>query len=154
MNSTEERLKILEDERLIRALAASFADICTSGDVKRFTSLWTEDGAWLLSAPFTIESRGRDNNSKLFSTLAADKRFFCQMLHSGVVTISGKTATARWILSESASGHDGSFYQSLATYDDRLVYETGAWLFRERSCTFLNISQSSDHNLRIDHERS
>ena len=39
MNSTEERLKALEDENLIRALAASFADICTSGDAKRFTSL-------------------------------------------------------------------------------------------------------------------
>jgi len=154
MNSTEERLKALEDENLIRALAASFADICTSGDAKRFTSLWTEDGVWLLSAPLTIESRGRDSNSKLFSTLAAGKRFFCQMLHSGVVTISGKTATARWILSESAAGQDGSFYQSLATYDDRLVYETGKWLFRERSCTFLNISYADDHNLLTGNEGS
>ena len=153
MKSTEERLKALEDENLIRALAASFADICTSGDAKRFTSLWTEDGVWLLSAPLNIESRGRDSNSKLFSTLAVGKRFFCQMLHSGVVTISGKTATAHWILSETAAGHDGSFYQSLATYDDQLVYETGKWLFRERSCTFLNISQTSDHNLLKDNER-
>jgi ketosteroid isomerase-like protein len=154
MNSTEDRLKALEDENLIRGLAASFADICISGDAKRFTSLWTEDGVWLLSAPLNIESRGRDSNSKLFSTLAGGKRFFCQMLHSGVITISGKTATARWILSESAAGHDGSFYQSLATYDDRLVYETGKWLFRERSCTFLNISHTSDQNLLTDNEGS
>ena len=146
MDSTKEQLKALEDENRIRALAASFADACTSGDAERFASLWTEDGVWTLSAPFTTECRGRDSSTALFSKLAADKRFFCQMLHSGIVTISGNTATARWILSESAAGHDGSFYQSLATYEDRLVYQDGKWLFRERSCKFLDISHSSGHN--------
>jgi uncharacterized protein (TIGR02246 family) len=146
MDSIKEQLKTLEDENRIRALAASFADACMSGDAESFASLWTEDGVWILSAPFTTECRGRDSNTALFSKLAADKRFFCQMLHSGVVTISGDTATARWILSESAAGHDGSFYRSLATYEDRLVNQAGKWLFRERSCKFLDISHSGGHN--------
>jgi ketosteroid isomerase-like protein len=142
MKNIEKRLKAIEDEYLIRKLTASFADICTLGDARSFASLWTEDGVWMLSAPLSIESKGRDSNLKLFDNLAKGKRFFCQMLHSGVITITGKTATARWILSENAAGNDGSLYQSLATYNDRLVYEAGEWLFQERSCTFLNISNT------------
>lgn len=146
MDSIKETLKALEDENRIRTLAASFADACTSGNAERFASLWTENGVWTLSAPFTVESRGRNSNTELFSKLAEGKRFFCQMLHSGVITILGDTATAHWILSESAAGHDGSFYQSLATYEDRLVRQAGKWLFQERSCRFLHISHSGGHS--------
>lgn len=84
--------------------------------------------------------QGEAESLKLFLHLGAGKRFFCQMFHSGVVSISGETATARWILSESAAGEDGSSYRNLATYDDRLVYQAGGWLFFERSCKFLDIS--------------
>ena len=140
MNRTNDSLKVLENESLIRGLAASFADACTHGDAEQFARLWTEDGVWKLGVPLSLESKGKADNLKLFSHLGAGKRFFCQMLHSGVVAIVGETATARWILSESAAGQDGSSYRSLATYDDRLVYQAGGWLFLERSCKFLDIS--------------
>jgi ketosteroid isomerase-like protein len=142
MASTEERLKALEDEKQIRALAASFAEACTSGDAERFASLWTVDSAWLLGTPLALESWGRESNVKLFAQLGEGKRFFCQLLHSGTVTVSGNTATARWILSERAAGHDGSLYQSLATYDDQLIYEAGEWLFKERCCQFLDLTHA------------
>ena len=131
MNRTNDSLKALENESLIHGLAASFADACTHGDAEQFSRLWTEEGVWKLGEPLSLESNGRADTLKLFSHLGAGKRFFCQMLHSGVVAILGETATARWILSESAAGEDGSFYRSLATYDDRLVYQNGEWLFLE-----------------------
>lgn len=46
MNRTYDSLKALENENLIRGLAASFADACTHGDAEQFARLWTEDGVW------------------------------------------------------------------------------------------------------------
>lgn len=147
MSSIEERLKALENENQIRALADSFADICISGNAQGFDALWTEDGIWTLAEPLNIESRGRDSIAKLFLKLATGKRFFCQKLHSGIVTISGDTATAHWILSENAVNHDGSSYQSTAIYDDRLVFDDGRWLFQARYCKFLDISHTENNSL-------
>jgi len=146
MTGIEERLKALENERQIRALTDSFADSCLSGNVQSFEALWMEDGIWTLAEPLHIESRGRDSIAKLFLKLASGKRFFCQKLHSGIVTISGDTATARWILSENAANHDGSLYQSTAIYDDRLVFEDGRWLFQVRYCKFLDISHTGNNS--------
>jgi len=42
MTSIVERLKALEDEHHIRALADSFADICLSGNAQQFEALWIE----------------------------------------------------------------------------------------------------------------
>lgn len=146
MTSIEERLKALEDEHKIRALTASFAEICMSGNAHGFEALWIEDGIWMLGEPLHIESRGRYSIVKLFLKLASGKRFFCQKLHSGIITISGDTATARWILSENAANHDGSLYQSTAIYDDRLVFNDGRWLFQARYCKFLDISHTGNNS--------
>ena len=146
MTSIEQRLKALEDEHQIRALAEFFADVCMTGNVQCFEALWIKDGIWTLSQPLNIESRGRDNIAKLFLKLATGKRFFCQKLHSGIITISGDKATARWILSENAANHDGSLYQSTATYDDRLVFDDGRWLFQARYCKFLDISHTGNNS--------
>ncbi|EDM37862.1 hypothetical protein PBAL39_15594 [Pedobacter sp. BAL39] len=146
MTSTEERLKALEDEHQIRALANSFADICMSGNAQYFEALWIEAGTWTLAEPLNIESRGHHNIAKLFLKLATGKRFFCQKLHSGIITISGDQATARWILSENAANHDGSSYQSTAIYDDHLVFEGGRWLFEARHCKFLDISHTGNNS--------
>lgn len=146
MTSIEERLKALEDEHQIRALTASFAEICISGNAQDFEALWIEDGIWTLAEPLDIESRGRDSIVKLFLKLATGKRFFCQKLHSGLVTISGDKATARWILSENAANHDGSSYQSTAIYEDRLVFDDGRWLFQARYCKFLDVSHTGNNS--------
>ena len=146
MTGIEERLKALENEHQIRALTASFADSCLSGNAQCFEALWVEDGTWKLAEPLHLESRGRDSIVKLFLELATGKRFFCQKLHSGIVTISGDTATARWILSENAANHDGSLYQSTAIYDDRLVFHDGRWLFQARYCKFLDISHTGNNS--------
>ena len=140
MNSIEERLKAIENENQIRALTNSFADICISGNVQCFEALWIEDSTWTLAEPMNLESKGRDGIAKLFIKLATGKRFFSQKLHSGIVKISGETATARWILSENAANQDGSLYQSTAIYEDRIVFEGGRWLFQARHCKFLDIA--------------
>lgn len=146
MKNIEERLKALEDDRKIKELVASFADACALGDAERFAALWKKDGVWILAEPLNIESSGRDDNKKLFTKLAVEKRFFRQMLHSGTINIKRETATARWILSESAAGKDGSNYKSIVMYNDQLVYEAGKWLFQERSCRFLDFSHDQKPN--------
>jgi ketosteroid isomerase-like protein len=146
MTNIEARLKVIEDENQIRALAHSFADICISGDTQGFEKLWIEDGIWTLAEPLNMESRGRNDIAKLFHQLATGKRFFCQKLHSGIVKISGDTATTRWILSESAANDDGSLYQSTAIYDDQLLFADGRWLFQSRYCKFLDISYTGNNS--------
>lgn len=146
MTSIEERLKALENEHQIRALTNSFAHICLSGNAQQFGALWIADCTWTLAGPLNIESSGRENITKLFLNLASGKRFFCQMLHSGIVTITVNTATARWILSENAANHDGSSYQSTAIYEDQLVFEDGRWLFKARHCKFLDIAHTGNNS--------
>lgn len=59
MISIEQRLKALENEHQIRALTASFADICISGNAQCFEAFWIEDGTWTLAEPLNIGKRSQ-----------------------------------------------------------------------------------------------
>ena len=138
----EDRLQQLEDEQQICGLAASFADACTVGDMARFKSLWAHDAMWKLGAPHAVERQGIDQIMDLIQYLANGREFFIQFIHSGVIEISGNSATARWIVQENAKGPDAACYRSSAIYHDTLTKVDGEWLFTERNCQFLWVDSS------------
>ena len=67
--------------------------------------------------------------------------YFMQMTYSGVVTIDGDRATARFVERERGKG-DGTYYDNLVVYDDVLVREPGGWRFRERHYRYRFLDQT------------
>jgi ketosteroid isomerase-like protein len=142
----EERLRRLEDEAEIHRLAARFSDAANEQDGEAFMSLWAREGAvWQIGKPLPSRAEGLAAIAALLASLTKIQRYFMQMTHSGVVTLAGDRATARFIMREHGRG-DGTFYDNLAVYNDILVREPGGWRFLERhySYRFLNQQPFSD----------
>lgn len=72
--------------------------------------------------------------------LFAIERYFMQMTHSGVVSVHGDRATARFVIRERGRGDD-SFYDNLAVYNDELVREPAGWRFKRRSYSYRFLDQ-------------
>jgi ketosteroid isomerase-like protein len=139
-DTIENRLRLLEDEAEIHRLAARFSDAANERDNEAFLSLWVNAGAvWEIGKPLPARAEGREAIASLLEALNKVQRYFMQMTHSGVVTLAGDRATARFVMREHGLG-DGAFYDNLAVYNDVLVRETGGWRFLERhySYRFLN----------------
>jgi hypothetical protein len=69
------------------------------------------------------------------------ERSFMQMTHSGVVTIGGDRATARFVERERGRG-ESTYYDNLAVYDDVLVKEPAGWRFLERHYHYRFLDQT------------
>jgi SnoaL-like protein len=86
---------------------------------------------WEIGPPLRSRAEGIDEIIAMLERLFQIQRYFLQMTHSGVVTIDGDRATARFVERERGRG-DGTHYDNLAVYDDLLVREPGGWRFLER----------------------
>ena len=76
-----------------------------------------------------------------YTDYGPDTATFMQMTHSGVVTIDGDRATARFVERERGQG-DGTYYDNLAVYDDVLVREPAGWRFLERHYRYRFLDQT------------
>ena len=54
-----------------------------------------------------------------------------QFVHSGVITLDGASATARWVIEEAAKGGE-KYYHNYCVVSDRMEKVDGKWLFAER----------------------
>lgn len=120
------------DEMAIRALAYAFADACNRRDSTTLESLWDENGVWEIGAPLPSIATGPKKIAAHMLELADALEFFVQQVHSGVVTIDGDKATARWSVQETGRNHNGGPYNNHAFYEDELVKRDGAWRFMRR----------------------
>ncbi|MBS7542484.1 nuclear transport factor 2 family protein [Ancylobacter oerskovii] len=137
----ERRLRALEDEAEIHRLAARFSDAVNERDLAAFGRLWAEAGAvWSIGPPLTSRAEGREAIVGLLESLYKLERYFMQMTHSGVVTLDGDRATARYVVREHGRG-DGTYYENLAVYNDELVREADGWRFATRSYVYRFLSQ-------------
>ncbi|MFQ5516667.1 MAG: nuclear transport factor 2 family protein [Acidimicrobiia bacterium] len=128
-------LNAAADETAIRALTAHFSDAVNRRAPVELAGLFTEDGVWVV--PGVGRTTGRRAITTLLAELLQRFGFLVQTLHSGVVSIEGDTASARWYLSEFAkSAHDGGWH-FVGVYQDRHVRVDGAWLFARRKFDFL-----------------
>ncbi|MFC2254832.1 nuclear transport factor 2 family protein [Labrys portucalensis] len=137
----ERRLRVLEDEAEIHRLAARFSDAVNERDLWAFGRLWAdEDAVWSIGPPLTSRAEGRETIVGLLESLYKRERYFMQMTHTGVVTLDGGRATARFVVREHGCG-DGTYYENLAVYNDELVRQAEGWRFAKRSYAYRFLSQ-------------
>jgi len=137
----ETRLRALEDEAKIHRLAARFSDAVNERDSAAFAQLWANEGAvWNIGPPLASHAEGKAAIVAMLEGLFKIERYFMQMTHSGVVTLDGSRATARFVIREHGRG-EGSYYENLAVYNDELVREAEGWRFARRSYTYRFLNQ-------------
>lgn len=139
--SVETRLKAVEDRMEIQALAARFSDAVNERDTTAFSQVWASDHpVWEIGPPLPLRAEGKDAIVSMLKGLYQIQRYFMQMTHSGVITIDGDRATARFAMRERGKG-DG-YYDNLAVYDDILVREPVGWRFLERHYRYRFLDQT------------
>jgi len=138
----ENRLRFLEDEAEIHRLAARFSDAVNTRDLAAFADLWASAGAvWIIGPPLASRAEGREAIVAMLDRLYQIERYFMQMTHSGVITLVGDHATARFIIREHGRG-DGTYYENLGVYNDDLVREADGWRFAKRSYAYRFLNQT------------
>ena len=142
VTTVEARLGAVEDRLEIQALAARFSDAVNQRDVTAFAQLWASDHpVWEIGPPLPSRAEGRDAIITMLKGLLRIERYFMQMTHSGVITIDGDRATARFVVRERGKG-DGTYYDNLAVYNDVLVREPTGWRFLERHYQYRFLDQT------------
>ena len=142
VTTLEARLRAVEDRLEIQALAARFSDAVNQRDVTAFAQLWASDHpVWEIGPPLPSRAEGRDAIIAMLKGLFQIERYFMQMTHSGVITIDGDRATARFVVRERGKG-DGTYYDNLAVYNDVLVREPAGWRFLERHYQYRFLDQT------------
>ena len=145
----EARLRAVEDELAIRALAARFSDCANERDYDGFADLWQAKGVWEIGPPLESRAHGVDAIVGMLRRLLEPQTGFMQMTHSGVVRIEGDRATARFVEREHGFGRGAGadadrFYENLAVYNDMLVREIdGRWRFLKRAYTYRYLDTSA-----------
>ena len=147
MSSSAAQIQSIADELEIRTLVARFADSCTPPNYENFSKLWLPDSenkaVWSLSAPFVMSATGVDDIMAMLDKLLGPREFFVQLVHSGVVTLEGDSATGRWILREIARGPGETYYNNFAVYDDEYRKADGKWYFSKRHYNYVFLDDST-----------
>lgn len=142
MSTFEARLRAVEDRLEIQALAARFSDAVNERDVTAFAQLWASGHpVWEIGPPLQSRAEGMDEIIAMLRRLLQSERYFMQMTHSGVVTIDGDRATARFVERERGRG-EKTYYDNLAVYDDVLVRQHTGWGFLERHYRYRFLDQA------------
>lgn len=133
----EERLQRLEDESLIRDLAARFADAETRGDQGTVRSLFKPDTLFQIGEPNAVTCQGVDAIITFLNQLRGGKEFFVQFVHGGIIDVQGDTASARWLMREVALASGSVYYNNFGFFLDELERVDGQWLFKSRNHQYL-----------------
>ena len=142
VTNLEARLRAVEDRLDIQALAARFSDAVNERDVTVFAQLWASHRPiWEIGPPLQSRAEGIDEIIAMLRRLLQIEHYFMQMTHSGVVTIDGDRATARFVERERGRGV-GTYYDNLAVYDDVLVRGPVGWRFLERHYHYRFLDQT------------
>ena len=121
----------MSDRDDIRDLVHRYSDSVTRKDRALWAATWAEDAWWDLGKGRL--TRGRDNIVEFWQKAVDGLAIVVQLVHNGVVTIDGDTATGRWYVSEHLERLTGVKGMLLAWYDDTYVLVGGQWLFASRS---------------------
>ena len=98
-------------------MAARFGDAVNERDNAAFLSLWADAGAiWEIGKPLAPRAEGNEAIAALLEGLFTIERYFVQMIHSGVITLAGDHAVARFVIREHGRG-DSTCYDNLAVYN-------------------------------------
>ena len=140
--SVDTRLQAVEDRLEIQALAARFSDAVNERNLDAFSELWaTRKAIWEIGPPLSLRAEGVEAIVGMLRRLMELQRHFMQMTHSGVITVEGDRAVARFTMRERGRG-EGTYYDNLAVYNDVLLKERGDWRFLERHYHYRFLDQA------------
>ena len=105
------------DELAVRELVARFSDAVNRRAPLEMAALWATDGVWVV--PGVPETTGRDAIAGVLTNLLETFPSLVQMPHTGVVSVDGDSATARWFLSEFGCDASGGGVYFIGTYHDQ-----------------------------------
>lgn len=141
-DTIESRVRALEDQAEIQRLAAQFSDAVNERDNASFLGLWANAGAvWEIGKPLASRAEGKEAIAALLEGLFKIERYFMQMTHSGVITLAGERAAARFVIREHGRG-GSTYYDNLAVYNDILVRESEGGRFLERRYSYRFLDQN------------
>jgi len=124
-----------QDELAVRSLAAAYTDAVNRRDFEGMTAVFAPDG--IIEKPgFGEPVQGIEKIAKRYRRLQSERDFLCQMIHSGIVEVTGDRATARWWFSElkKPAGSDDWLYL-IGVYQDEAVRLDIGWRFARRMQT-------------------
>lgn len=129
----DDRLQLLEDRLAINDLAARFSDCVNERDFDGFAACWSDTGIWEIGPPLESRAQGVTEIIAMLRRLLEPDVLFMQMTHSGVVTMTGDTASGRFCERERGKTRDNRYYENLAVYHDKFVRGPGGvWQFSHR----------------------
>jgi hypothetical protein len=138
-----------QDELAVRSLAAAYTDAVNRRDFEGMTAVFASDG--IIEKPgFGEPLQGVEKIAKRYRRLQSERDFLCQMIHSGVVEVTGDRATARWWFSELKKpvGSDDWLYL-IGVYQDEAVRLDIGWRFARRMQTTILDQKLSGENLMM-----
>ena len=110
-----------EDEMAIRALMFAYADAVNRRDPEGMAAVLAPDA--IIEKPGHGDPvQGAEKILKRYRRLQRERRFLCQMVHSGVVHVDGDRATARWWFSETKLPVDSDRWLTMiGVYQDEVA---------------------------------
>lgn len=124
----------MEDRLLIRDLYGSYADASFRQDVDAYLACWREDGVRLSRQG---ELHGKAELRAAWDAIWATLERMAFFSEIGAIEVVGEQATARCYCREIIELKGGEIWKVVGLYEDELIREDGAWLFRQRRYTLL-----------------
>jgi ketosteroid isomerase-like protein len=124
--------KKFEDEMAIRSLMSAYADAVNRRDPEGMAAVLAPDA--IIEKPgYGDPVQGGNKILKRYRRLQRERRFLCQMVHSGVVHVDGDCATARWWFSETKLPVDSDRWLTMiGVYQDEVARLPQGWRFTRR----------------------
>lgn len=117
------------DRLAIRERIEAYSDAVFRHDADAWIACWAEDPVWSLPG---AEVRGRAVIRGAWEQAMAGFKLAAFFAVPGVVEVNGNTATARVYTQEILELAAGGMRRIIGAYDDELVKEGGAWVFKSR----------------------
>lgn len=127
--SQTHHLNRFEDQIALRELMAKYTDAVNRHDGTAWISCWAEHAQWDLMG---IKVSGKSNILALWKQMMSGFEFVLMMPSSGLMTVSGDTATGHWYLQEYTRDKQGRASTVLSRYVDSYCKENSQWCFQSR----------------------
>ena len=127
-----------DDELAIRQLAAAYTDACNCRSAEGMAGVYAPDGELTVIGRTAKPIKGHAKLLLGFQRNLEQRQFLMQMTFSGVVEVTGDTATSRWWYAEIRKpvGSETYFY-SAGTYQDEVVRLPEGWRYARRTASAL-----------------
>ena len=125
----------MEDRIAIRDLIDSYGDAVFRNDPEHWIATWSEDGEWSLPG-FQVSGKAQILAAWLQAMGAFSLAAF--FATPGSIRVKGDRAEATVYTQEILIQADGAVRRIIGVYEDELLKQANAWLFRRRAYRILH----------------